>query len=67
MFAARIVSRRKAADITQKDLAARSGVPQGRLSDYENGHRPILLEDALDIVAALNCTIGDLTTGGRLF
>jgi len=42
-------------DLTQKQLAERSGIPQHHISEMENGKRTIGRERAKKLAAALNC------------
>lgn len=41
-------------DLTQKQLAERTGIPQHHISEMENGKRPIGKETAKKLAAALN-------------
>ncbi len=43
-------------NMTQKELAARSGIRQAVISEYEGGKRPITLKAAIKLAAALNTT-----------
>ncbi|MHB9138048.1 MAG: helix-turn-helix domain-containing protein [Victivallaceae bacterium] len=43
-------------NMTQKELAARSGIRQAVISEYECGKRPITLKAAVKLAAALNTT-----------
>ena len=45
---------RKAQKLTQKELAARSGIWQETISKIENGHPGTKLETLFDLCAALN-------------
>lgn len=47
--------------VTQKTLAARTGIPQSTLSRYINGQKIPNVIIAMKIADALNCTVYDLT------
>ena len=52
--------RRMERHLTQKELAELSGIPQPRLSRYENNRETPSLEIALKIARALNCPVEDI-------
>jgi len=52
--------RRVAAALTQPDLAARTGLSQGRISEIERGERPVTRADARVLARALRCRMTDL-------
>lgn len=57
---------RERADMTQTELAKRTGIAQTTISGYENGRRNIWLMslgNALRICRALNCRPDELTGG----
>lgn len=57
---------RKAAGLTQVQLAKRTGIARTIISSYETGRRDVnnmTLENALRISRALNCHPSDLTDG----
>jgi DNA-binding XRE family transcriptional regulator len=45
---------RNRSDLTQRQLAAQTGIPQRHISEMENGKRPIGKENARKLAAALN-------------
>lgn len=61
----RIREVREAAGITQARLYRQLGWSQGRLGNYESGTRKVGLQEARDVVTALNalgaqCTLDDV-------
>lgn len=52
--------RRKAADLTQEQLAYEIGVSKTRISEYENGEVNMTVLTAKKLAVACNCTIDDL-------
>lgn len=61
MFAGnRIRAQRKAAGLTQAELAEAVGLSQGQVSNLENGDRTISLEWLRRIARALGCAVADL-------
>jgi transcriptional regulator with XRE-family HTH domain len=56
----RIKVRRVMLDLKQVELGERLGVPQSQISEWEIGRRPIRLEDAMRVAAALETTVSDL-------
>jgi transcriptional regulator with XRE-family HTH domain len=52
--------RRKAAGLTQADLAARLGVPQSFVSKYESGERLLTFLEALAILRELGVGVDDV-------
>ncbi|AIC72993.1 Putative transcriptional regulator [Mycobacteroides abscessus] len=57
---ARIRQIRTSQDMTQEQLALRSGVTRNVLIDVEHGRRGLLYERLFDIAAALEVTVGAL-------
>jgi transcriptional regulator with XRE-family HTH domain len=51
---------RKAAGLSQSQLARAAGVPLGSLQQWEQGRRTPLLDAAARIAVALQCSIDDL-------
>ncbi|MGC7367897.1 helix-turn-helix transcriptional regulator, partial [Mycobacteroides abscessus subsp. abscessus] len=51
---------RTSQDMTQEQLALRSGVTRNVLIDVEHGRRGLLYERLFDIAAALEVTVGAL-------
>lgn len=51
---------RKAAGLSQQELAIKVNMPAPCLSRYENGKRGMTLNTAAKIAAALNCKVDDL-------
>ena len=51
---------RKAAGVTQTELARRIGVTQGLIEHYENGRRRIKINRLEAIAAALHCDVKQL-------
>lgn len=51
---------RKAAGLTQADLAERTGFGQDRISNYENGRRPMRLQEMRALARELNCSVADI-------
>jgi transcriptional regulator with XRE-family HTH domain len=54
---------RKQADLTQVELAKRTGIARTIISSYDTGRRDVrnmTLENALKISSALNCQPSDL-------
>src|SRR5262245_46327332 len=60
LFADRLRRRREAIDMTQEELAARVGRPQGVVSEWEHGHRRTNMTDVWRLAHALDCTVGHL-------
>ena len=56
----RIRQLRKAAGLTQEQLADRTGFAQDRISNYENGRRPLRLAEMRVIARELGCSPADL-------
>jgi transcriptional regulator with XRE-family HTH domain len=56
----RIVAAREAADLTQRQLAARSGIAQATLSRIEQGSRPAKMNEVLVLAWALGCPASEL-------
>lgn len=56
----RIRQLRKAAGLTQEQLADRTGYAQDRISNYENGRRPLRLAEMRVIARELGCSPADL-------
>lgn len=60
MFGDGLKRKRKELDLSQEELAVKSGVPQSTISAVESGKR-IPKEDTMVMIAAgLECTVGDL-------
>ena len=59
-FGRRVGDERRARGWTQYDLAAKSGINQKCLSEYENGLVAIRLERAVAIAGALEVPLGRL-------
>lgn len=59
----RIQELRLQQDLTQEQLAARSGVSRNVLMDIEHGRRAILSDRIFDIAAALDITASALLDG----
>jgi HTH-type transcriptional regulator, cell division transcriptional repressor len=57
----RITAAREAANLTQRQLAARSGIAQATLSRVEQGGRPAKMNEVLALAWALGCTASELT------
>jgi transcriptional regulator with XRE-family HTH domain len=57
---ARIVAAREAANLTQRQLAARSGIAQATLSRIEQGARSAKLNELLVLAWALGCPAAEL-------
>lgn len=57
----RIVGAREAAKLSQRQLAARSGIAQATLSRIEQGMRPAKMNEILILADALGCTTAELT------
>lgn len=51
---------RKAAKLSQGDLGTRAGMAQETISLYENGHRPIRLDDMRVLARELGCSVADI-------
>src|SRR5690349_8515656 len=47
-------------ELSQAEVAKRSGITQASLSNYENGKRDLPLSTLVGVSAALNVSIGDL-------
>lgn len=60
----RIREARRAAGMTQGDLARRLGMRQGPVSNIERGHCLPHAATLVQISAALHCTTDELLTGG---
>jgi transcriptional regulator with XRE-family HTH domain len=56
----RLRDMRKAAGLTQAELADRVGASQEALSNYENGRRPLTLEWMRIFARELRCNVADL-------
>lgn len=56
----RIRELRKAAGLTQEQLAELTGYSQDRISNYENGRRPMRLAEMQVIARGLKCSAADL-------
>jgi transcriptional regulator with XRE-family HTH domain len=56
---------RQAADIDQRDLAARSGLPYTTISAYETGHASPQEQTVEKVLAGLGCTRADLEMAER--
>ena len=56
----RIVVAREAAGLTQRQLAARSGIAQATLSRIEQGLRPAKVSEVLALAWALGCPASEL-------
>ena len=54
----RIKVRRVELDLQQKELGALLGVPQSQISEWEIGRRALRIEQAMEIAAALQTTVG---------
>jgi DNA-binding XRE family transcriptional regulator len=52
--------RRRAADLTQEELAAEIGVSKTRISEYENGEVNMTVLTAKKLAIACRCEIADL-------
>lgn len=59
--ASRIVVAREAAGMTQRQLAARSGVAQATLSRIEQGIRQPKMNEIVAMAWALGCAVSELT------
>jgi transcriptional regulator with XRE-family HTH domain len=57
----RITEAREAAQLTQRQLAARSGIAQATLSRIEQGARPPKMNELLALAWTLGCTLSELT------
>lgn len=51
---------RKEAGLTQQQLAERSGFNQDRISNYENGRRPMRLAEMRVLAREIGCTVADI-------
>lgn len=60
-IAEQIKTRRTAQNLSQSQLSERSGVPQGRISQYERGE----LEPTIGTLIALSNTLGPFVIGGH--
>lgn len=60
---ARIRALRTRKRYTQKELAARTGVPIGRLREIESGKRSLLAEELYRIAVALDVSCDDILSG----
>ena len=65
LLGARLRELREDAGLSQGVLAAIAGISQPALSNYEADRRELPLEAALDIVAALSISLGDLLSGSE--
>lgn len=59
-FAAKLRGKRAEADISQEELARRSGVSSASIKAYENGQTSPLLDNAYALAEALGCSINDI-------
>ncbi|NEA36261.1 helix-turn-helix transcriptional regulator [Streptomyces sp. SID13031] len=62
----RIVAAREAAELTQRQLAASSGIAQATLSRIEQGTRPAKMNEILALAWALGCPASELTGHSRV-
>jgi transcriptional regulator with XRE-family HTH domain len=56
----RLRQARKDMDLTQAELAERTGYNQDRISNYENGRRPLRLVEMRVLARGLGCSVADL-------
>jgi transcriptional regulator with XRE-family HTH domain len=64
-FGEKLVELRKAADLTQVELAAKSGVPIGTVRDYEQEARDPLLSNAQRLATALGVSLDAFPPAGN--
>jgi transcriptional regulator with XRE-family HTH domain len=57
----RIAEAREAAQLTQRQLATRSGIAQATLSRIEQGLRPAKMGEIVALAWALGCPVSELT------
>lgn len=60
VFAAKLRGKRAEADITQEELAKRSGVSAASIKAYENGQTSPILSNAYALASALGCDVNTL-------
>lgn len=56
----KLISKRKAAGLTQTQLAEKVGAKQSAIASYENGDRRPSIDRLKEISIVLNCTLDDL-------
>lgn len=61
-----IRARRHALQISQEALAHASGINRTHMGEVERGKRNVSLMAAMEIAAALNCTLSELTQQAEL-
>lgn len=61
-----IRARRHALQISQEALAYASGINRTHMGEVERGKRNVSLMAAMEIAAALNCTLSELTQQAEL-
>lgn len=64
-FAANLRAERARFDISQEELAARSGVSAASLIKYESGEMTPGIDKVISMAEALGCTPNDLCGWGR--
>lgn len=64
-FQSKLKALRKAANLTQQELANRMKVPSAMISHYECGQRQPGLENLNKLIAALGCQPGDLISSPK--
>jgi len=60
IFPARLKAARKAARLTQRELADRTGMDQGHISRLESGGKGVSMEHLQELAKALNITVSYL-------
>jgi transcriptional regulator with XRE-family HTH domain len=65
LFAGRLRELRTGKGLTQQELAERSGITQGLISQYESGRVKPITGNLLKLARALNCTVEDITGDPR--